>query len=565
MKQLFLLLALSLQTTQLASQSVRFYAQADIYEIPVGSYVDVEFVLENADGKNFVAPSLKEFDVISGPNRSSKMSMMNGRVSRSQTFGYSLRPKRVGEFTIGKASIQTSVGKMFTKEISIKVVERQQRSEEDLESVFIKAIISDSVAFVGQQINLSYKLYTQLNVQSVNFVSKTEFEGFYHQNISSNSESTKREIINGVEYATKIVKRVSLFPQQKGSYVIDPALITLGIASERSRRSFFFSSQLERKQVVSNELTVSVVDMPPNAPESFSGAIGSYSMTANVSKRNITTDEAIIIQMSVTGDGDNKTVSPPAWLRSDSLEIYDPNIISDEILSRRRKITHRKEFEYLFVPKYPGQYRLRPEFSYFDPDSQDYRRIYAQLPVINVVPGNRYSNSDNTDKQEVDMALIESPVLRKQGYRIHGSPVHTIFLLLVFLSACTVIAYSLHLKRSGKLDPAQIKRNKAYERALERLNQLDVLLKKDSNSEFYLELASSVKTFISDKYQIPCFHISNKEIIDKLIEKSLGESDINDFKEILKASETALYAPGMAGEPQSLYNLTLDLFTRLDS
>ena len=73
--------------------------------------------------------------------------------------------------------------------------------------------------------------------------------------------------------------------------------------------------------------------------------------------------------MEVIGDGDSKTVSAPKWTVPQGLEMYDPNIIQDEILPSSAKITHRKVFEYLIVANKPGKYILKPTFTYFDPDS----------------------------------------------------------------------------------------------------------------------------------------------------------------------------------------------------
>ena len=565
MKKLCLLWALSLQVNYVISQSAQFRVEVDAKQIPLGSYVDVEFILENYEAKNFIPPSFKDFDVIAGPNRSSSMSIVNGKVTKKQSYSYSLQPKKTGEFKIGKASVQTSLGKMYSKEIYIKVLEASKQASSVSESVFVKTIVSDSIAHIGQQVILSYKLYTRLNVQSINFISKPEYEGFYAEEVGSRSDQTKREFIDGVEYATKIIKRMALFPQQKGAFEIPPVMVNLGIASENSRRSFFFSSQLERKQVMAEGAAIIVQDLPGGAPGSFSGAIGSYSMNLDLSKRNITTDDAIIIRMTITGDGDSKTVAPPIWIESDSLEVYDPNIISDEFLSRKRKLTHRKEFEYLLVPKHPGKYVLRPEFSYYNPDSLDYIRLTEQLPAINVVPGNRYSSNKNSGLNDRELQLIEDPSLKLIGAKIHGSLLHSLFLILTLVSALGILLYSSYLNKSGKRDPIQIKRNKAHELAVRRLEQLSGLLKAQKRSEFYLELARVVKQFVSDKFQIAGFHISNSEIITSLQQHGLSESDLNDFDKILKSTETAIYAPGLAGDPDILYNQTLSLFTRLES
>ena len=55
--------------TSIDAQS--FIARVDAKKIIEGSYVEVEFILDNVEGDNFTPPKFKNFSVLSGPNRSS--------------------------------------------------------------------------------------------------------------------------------------------------------------------------------------------------------------------------------------------------------------------------------------------------------------------------------------------------------------------------------------------------------------------------------------------------------------------------------------------------------------
>jgi len=319
MRFFLLIIATYLQLGNIQAQGIKFYVQTDAREILDNSYVDVEFVLENGDGKNFRPPSFKDFRIIAGPNRSSSMSIVNGKMSKKMSYGYTLRPLKTGSLIIGAAAIESFTGILYTETLTVEVVKANESTKRDKRDYFVETSLSDTTAYIGQQLILSYKLYTRLDIRSYNIDAGSDFEGFYTQPINTEREAARRELINGVEYTTKVLRKIALYPQQRGIYKIEPAVVTLGIASERSSRSFFFSNQLRNERVLTDGLEIIVGNTPDDAPASFSGAVGDYKMNARLEKRTLTTDDALVINMSIWGDGDSKTVLPPNWMEATHL------------------------------------------------------------------------------------------------------------------------------------------------------------------------------------------------------------------------------------------------------
>ena len=106
---LFILLA---YCTLGISQEAEFYAQADAQQIIAGNYFEVTFTLENAKGDSFSAPSFAGFEVLSGPSRSTQMSIINGRTSQKMSFSYGLTIVNPGKQRIGSATIRAN-GKTY--------------------------------------------------------------------------------------------------------------------------------------------------------------------------------------------------------------------------------------------------------------------------------------------------------------------------------------------------------------------------------------------------------------------------------------------------------------------
>ena len=101
----------------------KFTVTVSTDSILMDNYFEVKFVLENADGKNFEAPDFNEhFIVVSGPNFSTSMSIVNSNISQTMTITYFLEPKEIGLFYILPASVQTSGKILETSPLEVMVV-----------------------------------------------------------------------------------------------------------------------------------------------------------------------------------------------------------------------------------------------------------------------------------------------------------------------------------------------------------------------------------------------------------------------------------------------------------
>ena len=530
------------QFQQLSGQNITFTASTDASEVLLGSYIQVEFTLENSDGSNFTPPSFDQFNVLSGPSRSSSLRSFNGVVNKSLTYSYILQPKSEGTLTIDKASIRIQRQTLSTEPLVIRVIKGSGQSVDPDKEIYVVASISDSVGYIGQQIILDYVLYTRPEVQSIRFLTDHEFDGFYSNPLQVPPRGVQRKIINGVEYKTKLIKRIALFPQQTGTYNIDPALISLGIPLNNRRRSFFLQSQLVAKDIQSNALQLQILDSPEDSTIFQSGAVGNYRMSISKPKNTITTDDAIIINMEVVGDGDNKTVIAPKWDVPQGLEMYDPNIIQDEVLPSREKISHRKVFEYLIVANTPGKYILKPTFSYFNPDSSRFISLQKTIGPITVVQG---SNKDITVNEEVSDRILDiysDSKLSKGGEGLYGKPLHWSALLILSFFSLGLIAYKKYLVSSGKLEESYLLRKQANSKVLNRLKEAERLMNENKEKAFFEEISYAIRKYLTEKHDVPALH-SKKEDILLALKGKFSDEISGELLEIFNQTERAIYAP----------------------
>jgi len=94
--------------------------------ILLGNYFEVTFSLKNAKGAKFEAPSFNEFEIVSGPNQSSSISIVNGVTTQSVSYTYYLKPREVGVFYVAPAFIQADGETLSTEPIEINVLENPE-------------------------------------------------------------------------------------------------------------------------------------------------------------------------------------------------------------------------------------------------------------------------------------------------------------------------------------------------------------------------------------------------------------------------------------------------------
>jgi len=557
MKLFFTILFLSISILLQAQGDVKFYAESDAKQVVIGRYFEVDFILTNADGDDFRPPSFKDFDILSGPNQAISSSSVNGRWSRELRLSYTLQPKRVGKFNIGSATIKVKGKQMKSFPIPVEVLKGKSgaKSQADLqkrieEQVFIRAVASTDTAYIGQQILVDYKLYTTLNVETYNLLGESEYPGFFVKDIRRFNSRVVREVIDGVQYSTKVLKRVVLFPQQGGLMTVDPLEIQLAINTDESkqsrRRSFFDQVPLTRIVAKTDPLELKIRPLPANAPESFTGAVGKFSMITTSSSPSISTDDVITIKMIVVGDGDVKQIQPPPIAVSDSLEVYEPRILTENSKEENGVIKSEKKLEYLLLPKEPGSYTVVPKYTYFDTDSLQYITIASSPLRFNVRKGvkKRADIKLPSDRDSVYTelrALKSVSGLKKKGTAFIGSPIYWSLLgLPLFLLGIVMFRRRKELK-AGNIDITLLKKQKAAAVAKKNLEAAQQFLDNKESRSFYNEVSRASLGYIGDKLNIPLSELSKANIEGQLQKLKISAPRVEAFIKILKTCEMALY------------------------
>ena len=230
----------------LVSLSQEITTLVDKNLVEVGEQFQISFSA-NDEIKEFRAPSFNGLRIISGPNKSSSSSVqvINGDFTQSKTVSYNYYAIALneGELTIGSATAKIKNKKVKSTPIIINVKKANPKSDNNIleikDKVFIKAHLNKSKIFKGEQIIISYKLYSRINLVNIEIDDLPELNGFWKEKIETSSKH-KTENINGIAYNVWEISKMALTPQRSGSLELDPmsAVITVQIKNNRRNNRF---------------------------------------------------------------------------------------------------------------------------------------------------------------------------------------------------------------------------------------------------------------------------------------------------------------------------------------
>lgn len=528
------------------AQTPRFTASSNARQALLNDYFEVTFTLENADGSNFRPPRFTDVRVLSGPNTAAQTSIINGKVSRSVSYGFTLQPLRKGRLVIPSASIEVGGRQLKTEPLVVEIVEGRPAGGSQAEDVFIKAEISSTTAYVGQQLLLDYKLYAAKEVESLNLISESDYDGFYASEVRTFNDQFVREVINGRAYFTRILKRVALYPQRQGELRIEPLNVQMNVpVGDDAFGGFFSRREVRRVPASTQTLAVNVRPLPEPRPQAFAGAVGNFQLRASAEPPTLTTDDALSLRLVITGEGDLKRIAPPALSLGDSFEVYEPKVLREAYTELPDRVVGEKEIEYLITPRYPGAYTLRPSFTYFSVAANDYATLQATPTALQVRPGLKgEAVAEAVAPADTNQGFLPAPAqprLGKPGRPFWGTPLFWALFAAPLLGLGGLAWRQRRQAQKGHIDPQLLKQQRARQQALSRLSAAAAHQQAGDSRAFYDEVSRALLGYVGDKLGIPPGEMSKANVSRQLQSLGVPEPLVLRFVALLQTCEAALF------------------------
>jgi BatD DUF11 like domain len=408
------------------ADSPRVTAVLNSSEAALGETVRLEIRVTGARGAD--APDEIALDglEIRRTGTSQRIEMNNLSLTSSVVYDYTVMPLRPGRFTIPPQTIRVGNNSLRTPALTLNVVDSSGRSSgvrpgRDTQAagasnlVFAELIVPSKTAYVGEIVPVQIRMGFDPRVHP-RLIEPPEItgQGFTAQKLQESGQNT--ETIGGRPYEV-VSYKTAIAAARAGKFEIGPVkakaqvLMPRRPSAPRSRgRSPFdlfdqndpfsdpffanpFSQLAERRnvEIKSEPVALEVKPLPPNAPLSFSGAIGNFTMSTDANPKTVQVGDPITVTTTISGRGNFDRVNAPVIEDERGWHKYPPSSKfkqDDEV-----GISGAKTFEMVLSPNEKKQTLPLLAFSYFDPVKAQYVTVHSEPISINVQGGTAVPSS----------------------------------------------------------------------------------------------------------------------------------------------------------------------------
>ncbi len=583
-------------------QQVRFEVINTPEVVAVGEVFRIEFNVNTTKPDKFTPPKFKGINVIAGPSEFKSTEIINGNRTDQYSFVYVVSIDSAGTYTIPPAEISFDGKSYKTKEFKIKAIvesnNNQQRQSQETsqnrnnqkktissDDVVFRLIPSKSTVYRGEPIIVSIKLYTRVPLSGINGVKLAAFNGFWTQRIDDATETEwVRETFNGKIYNSATVAQYLLYPQNAGKIEIEQCAINVVVQKEveRSRTQSIFDMfdmpmyETYQLPLKTKPVTITVKELPAGAPAGFNGAVGQFSISADINPHSMSANSAGTYTLKLSGTGNMSTIQAPKIEFPQTFEVYNAKVV-DKLQNSLGGTSGTKHFEYPFIPRAEGDYTIAPfKFSYFDTAKNKYVTLSTEsfdLKITADLSSTERSSGlvSGISKEDLkilgeDIRYINTAPLRlmPKGYFFVGTVWYFVILALIILAfVVTVIIIQRTIKMRG--NQSLMKGRAAGKRALKRFKKAESDMTAGNEKEFYAEMLRALWGYISDKLDIPQSQLTKENILEKMTNKGISNELGSEYMNVISECEFAQYAPVQSSIMRELFDRSSKLIVEIES
>jgi hypothetical protein len=385
-------------------------------EAVVGQMVQMEIKVSGANNAGLPTEISVDGLEIHQTGTSRQFEMHNLTTSSSTVYIYTILPLKPGTFIIPPQTIRVGGSSLRTPALKLNVSDSPNRSTRSNQTAqpantnqlaFLELIVPKKTAFVGEIVPAEIRLGFDPRAHP-KLIDGPEVsgQGFTAQKLQQGGENL--ETINGRTYDV-VTFKTAIAAARAGKFDLGPVKAKVQVVTprapgtRRSRSPFdlfnlddpfsdpFFSDPFgqfgERREVEINSepIAFEVKPLPANAPASFSGAIGNFTMTIEAKPKSVQVGDPITVTSTISGRGNFDRVNAPVPEDDRGWHKYPPSSKfkqDDEV-----GISGTKTFEMVLSPDEKKQSIPLLAFSYFDPVKERYMTLHSDPVAITVQGG----------------------------------------------------------------------------------------------------------------------------------------------------------------------------------
>jgi hypothetical protein len=387
------------------------------------------------------------------------------------------------------------------------------------DSLFIEASLDNRKPWVGQEVLLTYTLFFGDLAPRIEDKTKPEHPGLWVQEVNpENYIRSTPTTVNGVLRRKAVIKQLKLVPIQSGKLSVTN--YRLGCILPKNRQITLDSRNDVETVVTAPAMIIEAKALPQPAPESFNGAVGSFTINVSPEKGRVHAGEPMALFITVTGRGNLKTLPPvtvtlPTGLRKNEAGI--PTVLQERAGQPEESVTTR----ITLMPEETGSFRFVPvRITFFDPWKGRYETTESKEISVTVIPG-------KSPAQEPPALIAPDKAASREQFPLSA-------IMLTMAASVVALIVGLHAlgKRKGKAAPV----NSIDQPAVPIPAHSEPLSAETLRSQLY----EAVKKL---GIRNP-LGLTAKELKKKLEERKVKESSASALLDLLSRIDHAIYTPG---------------------
>ncbi|MCC6142167.1 MAG: BatD family protein [Candidatus Hydrogenedentes bacterium] len=535
------------------------------------------------------SPNLKISSTPSGQGQS--LSISGTSMRRSRQWMYNAVATKVGEVAIPSFTIEVDGESLKTDPVRLSVspssapatrkppgntpnqTRRAQNSPgqgdgnptwEDI--VRIETKVDKEKVYQGEGITLTVSVWTldwpgvMVNYTGPRNIEWPSTEGFYAGEIEHGNAYENR---GNLPYNVEQFQR-SVYPTQSGT-------LTIGPWSWQGRaRAFTATGFPESRDYDLSTEPISIEVLPlPEPPPGFSGAVGSYTISASVENRDVTQGTPVKLFIRITGRGNPDAVGAPEIPALDWAHIGSPEVEIRALGSESSLI--EKSFSYDLTPLAAGAHEFPGiSFTCFEPLTGVYKTDTSDPVTLNVQEapdGNRLitTSEQETAAQEKIRILAQDiePITRDAAHLRPAQAAIAIQGGLLGVPPVAYLGFALFMRRRRRFreDISFARDYHARNKARKRLGRAA------SAKEPADEIFRALGDYLSDKFNQSNAGLTSQDAGALLTAHRIPQDLLDGYVKVMRACERERYASQKLSphEIAALRSAALDKLDKVDA
>lgn len=500
-------------------------------------------------------------------SQSRDIRVVNFNTVSSQTFYYTYTASKEGLFTIKGIEVKVKNTIYKTKPITIEVVRDSVRvpkrgqgdtltvNDDDLKNMFrdelyVKNSISKKEAYVNEPIYIQQTLFTRVPLRTLG-VSSIPTRADFYSIANSNEYQQTREIINSSDFNVKILREEAIYALKPGTKKIDTASFVF------QKTANIFAEQVEKGL---DSFTINIIPLPPvKQGIVFSGAVGEFSISTEVSQSNVAISDTIVLRVIVEGDGNTSVIAIPKLNESNITNMFSlyPPKTYETYNFNNGVVSAKKIDEYVLVARSAGTFNFEKiTFSFFSPKDKIYKTVESEVTPIKVFESGVFKPNYYEDNGENTYLAIRTNDLNVASKHNVFTDIYVrIYVLTIFIF--TVIAFIIVVLKKEKIEKKEKvkKTDDLFLKAKEYYNNNERLL--------YIKEVYSILTQLLSKNLKVSANSSVSVFVKSLEKNGISDDTIKEIEQILNMCNYEIYGGFIDKENREYHTKIVNILEEL--